>query len=294
MKRLLLLLAVLAVLAVAAGCGDDEVTAVSDAPPGVPGDGLVLRVDRTAGFTTPELAFAMVPSVSIYADGRVLTPGATIEIYPGPALVPVYDSTLDAGAIADLVALADELGLADEPLDFGQPPVADAGDTVVTIVTDDGAVEQVANALHEGTDADESALTGEQRENRERLLELVRAIEEAAVAPDSGGVEPFVPDAYLARASTVPPELLEGDPASEEPQPRFVEWPAELLPPADIGACTVFEADAAEHLGRLLAEADQLTYFTDAAGEPWRVTVRPVLPDESGCGDRDVAPEATP
>lgn len=280
MKRIALLLASL--LLVAAACGDDGTTASSDAPP-PPADGLVIAVERSGGFVTPEMAFATVPSVSVYADGRVLAPGATIMIYPGPALVPLQETTIADGEVAELLALADELGLADEPLDYGQPPVADAPDTVVTISTASGTVEQRASALAEAggpEGAADPSLTDDQREARRRLQELVEAVEGKAF--DGSPASAHEPHGYLARAVAEDPAVAEG---SDEPRPRVVDWPVDLLEPAQIGDCAAFEEDAARALESLFRDADQLTFFRDAGGRTWRVTVRPLLPHETGCDD---------
>lgn len=289
-KRLISLpLVLLALVAgLLAACGDDDpTTAVADESPSasdqpaIPADGLLVRVDRSGGFVPVDVAFADTPDVSIYGDGTVLTPGAMIMIYPGPALGSLQEAMLDAAAIEAIYAKADELGMLDGELDYGQPPVADAPDTIVTLVTESGTVEHRANALAEGADADPSAMSDEQRDNREKLLELVQAIDAAAassLAGDGGGYEPV---AYRVRAESgevPPPSDVEG-----EPEPRVVDWPVDLLEPSQIRECTAFESDAARRIEELFADADQLTWFRDAEGATWRVMVRPVLPDEEAC-----------
>ena len=68
-----------------------------------------------------------------------------------------------------------------------------------------------------------------------------------------------------------------------EPAPRLRDWSVELPQPADLGECSVIESDAARHLEEVFREADQLTWFTDADDATWRITIRPILPDEEGC-----------
>lgn len=277
MKRASFLL--IPLLLVAAACGDDDETTTSAAAPPPAADGLVLQVERSGGFVMADVAFSTVPSVSIYGDGRVLAPGATIMIFPGPVLVPLHETTIPEADVSELLELADELGLVGEPLDFGQPPVADAPDTVVTIRTAEGTTEQRAQALQE-VDPSDPSLTEEQRDARRRLQELVEAAERVAFSGEEQGT--YEPEAYAARAVEEEPPT---DPSSPDPQPRLVPWPVELLPPAEIGSCTVFESDAARQLEELFSEADQLTWFTDAEDRTWRVAVRPLLPHETGCDD---------
>ena len=49
-------------------------------------DGLVLRVEYTGGFVSPSATVGRLPLVSVYADGRVISEGPQIDIFPGPAL----------------------------------------------------------------------------------------------------------------------------------------------------------------------------------------------------------------
>ena len=51
-----------------------------------PAGGLVLLVEHTGGFVTPDTTASRLPLVSVYSDGRVVTEGPVIAIYPGPAL----------------------------------------------------------------------------------------------------------------------------------------------------------------------------------------------------------------
>ncbi len=53
------------------------------------GDRLVLRVTTQGGFIGPGVLFTSFPGFSLLGDGRVMVPGAQIELYPGPALPAV-------------------------------------------------------------------------------------------------------------------------------------------------------------------------------------------------------------
>ena len=71
-------------LAACAGQGGDAAAPPSSAGP-LP-TGLVLQVAHTGGFTTPEVQATRLPLVSVYGDGRILTEGPQIAIWPAPAL----------------------------------------------------------------------------------------------------------------------------------------------------------------------------------------------------------------
>src|SRR5512140_2113975 len=50
---------------------------------------LILRITSEGGFVGPAAGLAAIPQVSVYADGRIMTPGAVDAIYPAPLLPTV-------------------------------------------------------------------------------------------------------------------------------------------------------------------------------------------------------------
>src|SRR5205807_1818732 len=47
---------------------------------------LILRIDLQGGFIAPQVLLRRLPELALYGDGRLITSGPQIEIYPGPAL----------------------------------------------------------------------------------------------------------------------------------------------------------------------------------------------------------------
>ncbi|WP_228395511.1 hypothetical protein, partial [Modestobacter roseus] len=172
--------AVVGLLAVLAACA--EGSGGTTAAPATPGlelpdaaDALVLSVEQTGGFTTPEMLAARLPVVSVYADGRVLTEGPVIAIYPGPAWPNVQVQQIDPADVRALAQRALDAGLAEDG-DLGSPPLADATSTRFTLQTADQAFVREAYALAEGQDWPDSGLTEDQQEARARLAELRDAL----------------------------------------------------------------------------------------------------------------------
>ena len=62
-----------------------------------------------------EQAFGNVPSVTIYGDGRVITPGATTMLFPGPLVGPLFQQTMSEDGIQQVLAAAAAAGLLAEP-----------------------------------------------------------------------------------------------------------------------------------------------------------------------------------
>jgi hypothetical protein len=253
--------------------GDAGATSASGPSP-LP-SGLVLQVAATGGFTTPEELATRLPLVTVYADGRVLTQGPQIAVWPAPALPNVQVQEVDAATVRDLVDRAVAAGVT-ETGDLGQPPLADATTTRFTLVTDEGTAVREAYALAETAD---DALTAEQRAARGRLRDL---LDELTGLP--GTTEPFVPQTL---AAVVHP-YSGGDP--ELPQPE-VPWPGPQLPGAPLGAdltCVSATGQQAADLLAAAAPANTLTPWVAADGSRWSVAFRPVLPHESGCADLTV------
>ncbi|MEM8621249.1 MAG: hypothetical protein AAGF73_16140, partial [Actinomycetota bacterium] len=137
-RRSALGLAVVGALVLAA-CGDDDDTTSETLPPvtegtagesTVPGteaddstepsgeytyptgsDDVVVEYAEVGGFTTQAFAFQNPPSVLISGDGLVFGGGATIAVYPGPLVPPVFVRTITPEGIETVLASADQAGL---------------------------------------------------------------------------------------------------------------------------------------------------------------------------------------
>ena len=273
--RVLALLPLLAAAACGSGVAadDDALGAVSAAP-----DALVLQVVRAGGFLPAGAAFRSVPSVSVYGDGRVVTQGAQIEVWPAPALPSVQVGRLDADEVERLVAAGRDLVEAAE--DYGQPPVADAPTTAVVVQDGDERGVAAAVALEElsgEAPADGGGLTAGQRAARERLAAYVRQVQDAAAAAPA--------EAYDGEGLAVLAEPY-GDAAPvEELPPSEVAWPGPAL---TAGECVVVMGGQADEVRRAAASASVETRWT-AGGQVLRLAFRPLLPHERTCEDAQEA-----
>jgi hypothetical protein len=254
------------------------------AGPGVPAlpssraaatEGLVLRVEHVGGFVMPSTLVARLPVVSVHADGRVISEGPVVAIYPAPALPNLQVRTIGPGEVQDLVDRALAAGVA-ETSDLGSPPVADVPTTRFTVVTTEETYVRDAYALWETPEG--SGLTDEQRDARERLTDLLTALTDRGAA-----TEPYVPEAV---AAVVSPWIDPGDGLSQAEQP----WPGPALPgeptggPPDV-TCVTATGDQARALLDAARSANAATPWVTGNGTRWSVLLRPLLPDERGCAD---------
>ncbi|MGY1856702.1 hypothetical protein [Modestobacter sp. SYSU DS0290] len=281
-------------LAVLAACAEGGSTAAPSSPdpalPSSPGlelpddaDALVLAVEHTGGFTTPEMLAARLPVVAVYADGRVVTEGPVVAIYPGPAWPNVQVQQVDRDAVRELAQRALDAGLAEDG-DLGSPPLADATTTRFTLQTAEGTYVREAYALDEGRDWPDSGLTEDQQEARSRLADLRDALTDLTATLGegvAGGTEQYEPTAVaaLVRPWTEPADGL----ASPE-----VAWPGPALPGEPLApgvTCLAVEGEQATAVAAAAREATTQTPWVGSDGTRWAVTFRPLLPHEQGCAD---------
>lgn len=271
-RRVLALLPLLA----AAACGqgvssDDDALGPAAAAP----EALVLQVVRAGGFLPAGAAFRSVPGVSVYGDGRVVSEGPQIELWPPPALPSVQVGRLPSQEVSRLVDAGRAVVEADE--DYGQPPVADAPTTAVVVHDGDRRAVAAAVALEElsGEPAppEGGGLTAEQRAARERLSAYVRQVQDAASAVAS---QPYEGEGLAVLAEP----YGDGVPAADLP-PSELAWPGPALAP---GTCTVVAgAQAAEVRGAAASASVETRWAVD--GQVLRLAFRPLLPHERTCED---------
>jgi hypothetical protein len=249
-------------------------------------DELLLRVEYVGGFVPVERVVGALPSVSVYADGRVITDGPVRAIYPGPALPNVQVQTVSPAQLQQLVEQGEQAGVKNGA-DFGRPNVADAPATRVTVVTSAGTQTVSAEALSEAQAAD-PMLTAGQRAARTKLAAFVETLTGL-----SGSEGMPTPASYRARelAAIARPYAAPGEVPAENPAKA---WPGPALPGETLNANTGFGcvvATGAEQ-DKVLATAKDATAITPwtHGGKQWSIIFRPLLPDEKGCaalkGDR--------
>lgn len=226
---------------------------------------VVVQVMVAGGFVPVDVAVSAVPTVTVLGDGTVITGAPVIAIYPGPAIAPLQSVRVPAETVDDLVQRAADLGLLAGPLDFGQPPVADAPDTTVTITVDGARHRHVANALGM-EDRAGFGVSDRAAANRRALRSFVDAT--SALPP---GTTPWQPPAIAVHAlgDYVP------EPNLSQP-PR--DWPLEAPP----SACTLVDGDDVEVLLDALSQANSRTPWM-VEGRALSLAFRPVVPGQPGC-----------
>lgn len=260
-----------------AACGTQTLTTGGGTPkPARPAgaDDVVLQVMVAGGFVPVDISLSTVPTVTVLGDGTVITPAPVPAIYPGPAMAPHQAVKVDAAAVDGLIGKAADLGLLADDLDYGQPPIADAPSTVVTISAAGRTYRHTAYGLGLadglGTERTEGFSPG-QATNRRNLLQLLEATQE--LPPGESEWKPTAIAVYAVGEYQPDPQLT-------QPETR---WPLPG-PPTQQGRfrCTLVEGDDLATLQQSLVRANARTPWV-VDGKVVSLTFRPVLPGQPGC-----------
>ncbi|MGC5051437.1 hypothetical protein ACLQ2S_08305 [Micromonospora sp. DT48] len=245
-------------------------------------DTVVFRMDHTGGFVTPAMLATRLPMISVYGDGRVITQGPVNLIFPGPALPNLQVGRISATEVDELLKAARAAGVG-SGADLGRPPISDAPSTRFTVLGDNGAEEFEVYALAESGDVT-TGLSADQRAGRDKLREFAESLtaESGPLAAAQADQQPYAPSAVAAVAE---PWAANAD-AGEQPE---VTWPGPALPGADLAegtglGCVTATGDEAQQVLTAAASANTATPWV-SDGKRWTVTLRPLLPDETDCGD---------
>lgn len=259
----------------------------SEAPSSIPSTSpaaLILRITTEGGFIGPSANLATVPTASVYADGRIMTPGPEDSIYPGQLVPPV--AVRDVGAVgAEAIVAAIRAAGLDKASSAGPGIPGDTG-TTVFVVSLDGSSTTTRIALGGGVPGPGGPGGGSQDPASAAALDLMSRLTDptdtwgAASAP----VTTLVPAGYRI---FVAPGAPVADPSVTQlpiawplavPLDQFgaAAMPDRGIPGLRLGAA--LGADATT-LAPVFAKASVLTPFA-SGGLSYTLYVRPLLPDE--------------
>jgi len=280
-RRLLTSLVLLAMLTGACGRLTGSGGGDIDHPTGA--DQLVLRMDTAGGFVSPSYSMREIPTWSLYGDGRLITQGPQIEIYPPPALPNVLVTPISEDGVQAILQAAKDTGLMGPNADYPYGCITDMPVTTFTLIADGQTHVISAYALGHA----QGPCPGADTEARDKLAafqakltDLRSWLPEGSIGSDT----PFDPSELRVYAQ---PYTGTGDPNLTEP-PKA--WPlqtplAAFGEPSENLQDTRCGVASGTDLTTLLAEAqrsNQLTPWT-SDGTEYLLTFRPLLPDEHGC-----------
>lgn len=260
-----------------------------------PADSVVVRISTGGGFVAPSYSITQLPEFSLMGDGRAITPGAIPEIYPGPAIAPLFSQLVTPDGVQAILSLAKTDGLLGPDHDYtdmGSVGIADVGTTMFTIVADGQTHTFNFYALSE---LGKKPPTMSQAEFDARTLaqDFATKMGDLSWLPAGSTADP---SPYVPSAVRVFVGGYQADPNVSEPA---VRWPLSVGL-ADFGAamdaassagnlrsslpdrCGVVTGSELDTLSPLIAKANQLSPWKSGDHE-FGLLFRPLLPDETGC-----------
>lgn len=217
----------------------------------------------------------MYPSVAVYGDGRVITQGPQIDIYPGPALPNLQVTRITQHGVEQILQWAEDAGLTGEDRFLGRP-MPDAGSIVFTVITPDGVRHTTSVAGMSGDDPNIAAVSRFQ----DVMLNLRSWLADDIASDDA----PYVYDrmrviSWPADSNSLP------DPALTTTR----DWPLApintLGQPMTLGEgyrCAVIAGDDLATLLPQLQESNQLTLW-QSGDQLYQLVLHPLLPDDEDC-----------
>jgi hypothetical protein len=261
-------------------------------------DQLVVRVSTGGGFIAPSYSITQLPQFSLMGDGRAITPGAIPEIYPGPAIAPLFSQQLTPDAVQAILSLAKTDGLLAKDQDYtdmGSVGIADAGTTTITIVADGQTHTFNFYALGDLGQNKPDHMNQAEFDARTMAQDFATKAGDLSwlAAGSAADQVPFVPTGVRVFVSNYQP-----DPSMSEPS---ISWPlgtglaafGDPVKGAAAGSglntnsslpsrCGVATGDDLTTLMPLIDHANQLSPWK-SDGKEYGLLFRPLLPDESGC-----------
>ncbi|MFI1988857.1 hypothetical protein [Actinoplanes sp. NPDC020271] len=236
---------------------------------------VLVRIAQQGGFVPANFAYGRLPEITVYSDGRVISNGPVPLSYPGPALPNLLVSRITPARAQQWADDAVKAGVK-SGADLGTPGVTDIPDTVLT-ATSQGKTETVrVNALRQAR-PDDPYLTAEQRAARKKLAAYADELTGFADSVSSPAPDVYRPLGVVA--------LVEAYVAGDVEQPEKA-WPGPALPGEELNAgtglhCVAVTGAEKDTILAAAGAANQLTPWT-SGGKQWKVTFRPLLPDETG------------
>jgi hypothetical protein len=241
---------------------------------------LVLRYSVEGGFVGPGALLTRLPIFALYGDGRVIVQGPADASFPSPLLPNVRQMQITPAEIQKLLAAADAAGLLGADASFDVVGVADAGTATFTTVVGGVSHTISAYALSESPTSTDPAIAAERAKLvvfQSILGDLPKFLGRAI--PD----EAYTPAAVRVYVSDPP------TPDPSQPVEPVLTWPLSVDPnsgattPQQGLKCLALTGTDTTTFLKSAASATMITVWSAPAGK-FALTVRPLYPDESGCG----------
>lgn len=257
-------------------------------------DEIVLQISYEGGFVPAWSLLQRHPLFTLTGDGRIITEGPMIEIYPQPALPNLLVTEVTEEGIQRILRAAQEAGLLAGDAEYPYDMIADAATTVFRVTADGKTTTVKAYALAEGA-IDDPNLTEEQRAAREQLSAFLAEVTDLTGFLPAEEIVSSEQPYEIDRLQVVflPSDAPTAPQESPDLEHQEKVWPLET-PIAELGEpftatgeemrCAVIEGEDLATLLPELEDANQLTMW-ESGDAQYYLYLRVLLGDETGCSD---------
>lgn len=254
-----------------------------------PGNDLVLRIEFGGGMIR-DFFLTGFPQFTMTGDGRVIVPGAQIDLFPGPALPAVNVRKLTEEGVQAVLNEVARTGLFSQSVEYMGAAnfIADGGETIFTLHADGKDVTIKVAALGTLDPAGNyPGLSAAELAAHRTLFKLAEELGNLDAQLPASAWEDASWKAYVPEALRLLVRNADADPPDDSGIGNaIIDWPVDS-DPATFGdeasdgtiRCGVVSGQEAKDWYAALSDANQLTRFV-SGDHTYQVTVRPQLPDE--------------
>lgn len=257
-------------------------SASSDTYLGLAANTIVLQLNESDGFVPEQYVWSRFPSLTIFADGTLISGNPGWMDDPGSLLPKVQSGKVDVSQITELVEAASASGVfeGENGADFGSPMISDANSTLVSAYLD-GSLKQISiyafgfeTEVAQPEDLDGMGINKQAHENRLKVASLIENFNNTASA---------VPQStYLGagyRLFAIPSDQTFVD---EGPTREWPNITKPTLEAPDAFGCMVLSGQELEIFAEAASDANvSSTWNID--GNSYVVAVAPLIDPVTGC-----------
>ena len=231
---------------------------------------VVALATTSGGFVAPEYNFSRLPMFVIYSNGQMISTSQVVtQQYPGRAIPTLSTKNVNFD-LKRIINALEASNLTDPKFDWGIPSVADVPNT--DVLTQLSAKKRSAKVSVYALGMTGPGLKKSQvkaRKKASQLLDDLQGFSNKYIWSKSVQ-STWTPTKYLYQVRSAEPTEFS----------NTLDWVGDSLT-KDV-TCAVLSAKDSAQITTLASKITQETIW-DSGGQTWHVTLRPLLPHETGC-----------
>ena len=231
---------------------------------------VVALATTSGGFVAPEYNFSRLPMFVIYSNGQMISTSQVVtQQYPGPAIPTLLTKNVSFD-LRRIVNALEASQLTDPKFDWGIPSVADVPNTdVLTQLSAKKRSAKVSVYALGMTGPNLKKSQVKARKKASQLLDDLQSFSNKYIWTKTSPTT-WTPTKYLYQVRSAEPTEYS----------NTLDWVGDSIT-KDV-TCAVLPTKDSAQITNLGSKINQETIW-NSGGKTWRVTLRPLLPHETGC-----------